>query len=75
MKRVTHLILTLLIHLTFLSILPAQEASFEVKVQYMDSDDLTWGVFARPATGFEEAKDIIIAVSYTHLTLPTICSV
>lgn len=62
-------ILTLFLHLGFLSILPAQEAIFEVKVQYMDSDDLTWGVYARPVTGFEEPQDILIGSGQITLLL------
>jgi len=46
---------------TFLIILSqnivAQENGFEFKVQYMETDDLTWGVYLKPVFNFEETVE------------------
>eukprot|EP00969_Alexandrium_andersonii_P099672 4396660-Alexandrium_andersonii.AAC.1 len=36
---------------------------------------VTWRVNTPPSLGFAFARRGTVAVSYTHLTLPTICSV
>jgi len=69
MKRISFYALLAILQIGLISFLPAQEANFEIKVQYLDSDDLTWGVIARPTTGFEEPNDILIGSGQITLLL------
>ena len=53
-----------------------QMADAETLVESLpDRDDVTYIGLIMNQRGFERARDCGIAVSYTHLTLPTICSV
>ena len=45
----------------------AQENGFELKVQYMESDDLTWGVYLKPVFNFEETVEAIFGTGQITL--------
>ncbi len=41
----------------------AQTNSIDIKLQYLDSDNLTWGVFMKPSAGFEQANSDALILS------------
>ena len=70
MKKITVLCSTLLFLLISSSQAQTIIPSLEFKVQYMESDDLTWGVYVRPTIGFEVPSSPLIGVGQITLVLP-----
>jgi len=52
-----------LLYLCMVIALPAQNKSLEFKVQYLETEQLTWGVYVRPASGFPEGANGTVTAS------------
>ena len=63
------LVLVTLLYLCMVISLPAQNKSLEFKVQYLETEQLTWGVYVRPASGFPEGANRTVTASGQVLSL------
>ncbi len=70
MKNVVriYLILSCLVISLFSISMQAQTNNIDVKIQYLSSDDLTWGVFMKSSSGFEQdSRDAILVTGQVTL--------